>query len=592
MESIISVPFLVLIASTFGATDSAVSAVSSADIGDVAADLQFRDIRGLDRSLRDFGPTNAIVLVFTNTDCPLVKRSMPKLVELHNRFRDRKVFIVAVNTGPTDTIRDMASQALEFEAPFYFVKDTDLSVVQALGITRTPQVAVLNARHELVYRGRIDDQLRLGGSRPKPTRRDLEEAIRETLKGQPVTVPETPVDGCLITKPSSAGGPEPTFATNIAPIIFGHCSRCHRPDTAAPFSLLTFEDVASHAEMIARVVDDQTMPPWYASPDHGVFQNDSSLDTDERRIVQRWARGERLPGDLKNAPAPPESSTATWRIGEPDVIITMLEEHKIPATGFVDYRYTILPYLFLDDTWVESVEIRPDNPAVVHHCNMAYVTSDGADEETFVTGYVPGGQPLDLSRFDNGVAFRFPATSGLGLQIHYTTTGKPERCRIAVGLRFARRKVQKQFKHFLLDPRFRIPPKDPAHAVSASHTMDENITLLGLFTHMHVRGRDMTFYAKPPNAAPELLLQIPNYNFDWQLGYEIPAGTKQFPAGTTIEAIAHFDNSVFNPYNPDPTKTVRYGLQTVDEMFNGFGFYVATDEALNLVIDPTTGYAD
>jgi hypothetical protein len=268
----------------------------------------------------------------------------------------------------------------------------------------------------------------------------------------------------------------------------------------------------------------------------------------------------------------------------------MVEKHTIPATGFIPYRYAILPNIFAEDTWIEAVEIRPDNMSVVHHCNRAYATANGASEKTFITGHVPGGQPLDLARFDNGVAFRVPPFAVLGLQIHYTTTGKEEACRISVGLRFPRRTVQKQLRHILLDPhQIQIPPGHGAYPMRASRPLDRDVTLLGLFTHMHVRGKDMTFYADVPQRPREILLQIPNYNFEWQLGYEIAPGSKRLPAGTRIEAVAHYDNSGFNPFNPDPTKTVRWGPQSHDEMFNGFVFFVADQESLNLAVDPRTG---
>jgi hypothetical protein len=99
----------------------------------------------------------------------------------------------------------------------------------------------------------------------------------------------------------------------------------------------------------------------------------------------------------------------------------------------------------------------------------------------------------------------------------------------------------------------------------------------------------MTFYAKDRSGSQETLLQIPNYNFEWQLGYEIAPGTKLYPKGTIIQAVAHFDNSPFNPYNPDPKATVEYGAQTVDEMFNGFVFYVDQNEILDIDVDPKMG---
>ena len=563
-------------------------------IGAEIANLSFKDIRSLERNLSELGSHRAYVFAFTTTQCPLVKRYLPKLVELSKKYQDQDVVFVAVNVGPYDTIRDMAAQAIDFDAPLTFVKDYDLACATALGATRTPQVVVLDQEHRLRYRGRIDDQLRLGGSLPQASRSDLDEALTELLAGESISVSETPVDGCIITprsnKPTTT---DFTYHQDIAPIFAQHCARCHHPDSAAPFSLLTFEQIASNASMIAEVVRDETMPPWYASRQHGAFQNDASLSTAEKNKLLSWIAAGQPLGNVDEAETLVESaelSEKKWRIGEPDLVITMLEQHTVQPTGFVPYKYVVLPHLFIGETWVEAFEIRPENRAVVHHCNLAYMTSEGASDETFITGYVPGGQPLDLSHFHTGAAYRIPAGAVLGLQIHYTTTGIEEKSRIQVGLRFPRENVKKKLHHFVLDPRgWKITPHDPAFAIASSHTLEHEADLLGLFTHMHVRGRDMTFFATPPDANRETLLQIPNYNFEWQLGYEIKPGTKILPKGTVIDATAHFDNSAFNPYNPDPDKTVEYGPQTVDEMFNGFVFYVDNQEQLDIPVSPKTG---
>jgi hypothetical protein len=266
---------------------------------------------------------------------------------------------------------------------------------------------------------------------------------------------------------------------------------------------------------------------------------------------------------------------------------------KIQATGFIPYKYVILPYVFKEDTYVSAIEIRPQNRNVVHHCNMAYVSiakMKGGDD-TFITGYVPGGQPMDLrpkTPSDPEVAYKIPGGSSLVLQIHYTTTGKEEQSLISVGFRYPQKGVDKITHHFVLDPRnIAIAPRDPMWGLSAKKTIPANATLLGMFTHMHVRGRDMTFVAEFPGGRRETLLQIPNYNFEWQLAYEC---RNRLPAGTKIEAIAHFDNSKFNVYNPDPDRTVPYGPQTYDEMFNGFVFWTNDEENLKLKIDPKTGH--
>jgi hypothetical protein len=562
-------------------------------IGTKVEALRFKDIRGVRRELSELGPHRAFVLTFVTSDCPIVKKTFPKLSELHSQFSKQDVAFVCVNVGLNDTIRDMASQAIEFQAPWAFIKDYDAQVAGMLGITRTPEVAVLDSEYRLIYRGRVDDQIRLGGVKPNASRSDLRLALEEHLAGKPVSVPETLADGCAISRaPATAESNTTTlnYHEHIAPIILEHCTSCHRPGTAAPFSLMTPQDVLGHAEMIQEVIRDETMPPWYANKKHGEFQNDRSLSDSQKEALQRWLASGRALGSGEQAPVPPKFEQTPWRIGTPDLIITTLEQHTVPATGFVPYKYVVLPHLFLNDTWVSAFEIRPLNPAVVHHCNMAYATSKGASEETFITGYVPGGQPMDLTKFDNQVAYKLPAGSALGLQIHYTTTGQEQKSRIQVGLRFPREKIRKQLYHFVLDPRgWKIPPGDPAFRISSEHELARDADLLGIFTHMHVRGRDMTFYAKDRSGSQETLLQIPNYNFEWQLGYEIAPGTKLYPKGTTIQAVAHFDNSPFNPYNPDPKATVEYGAQTVDEMFNGFVFYVDQNEILDIDVDPKTG---
>ena len=186
------------------------------------------------------------------------------------------------------------------------------------------------------------------------------------------------------------------------------------------------------------------------------------------------------------------------------------------------------------------------------------------------------------------MAYKIPGGSSLVLQIHYTTTGKEEQSLISVGFRYPQKGVDKITHHLLLDPRdIAIPPGDPMWRLSAAQTIPASVTLLGMFAHLHVRGRDMTFIAETAGGQRETLLQIPNYNFDWQLAYEC---RNRLPAGTKIEAIAHFDNSKFNVYNPDPDRKVPYGAQTYDEMFNGFVFWTNDDENLKLKIDPKTGH--
>lgn len=556
-------------------------------VGSQVGELRFKDIRYLNRSFADLGDAKATVLVFTNSSCPVAKQYWPKLKRLWEFNRDRGVNFVAVNASEGDTVADVAQQALDFGVPFPVVKDADGSCCRAVGVERTPEVVLLDAERRIRYRGRIDDQYRVGAAQPAVNSDDLAEAIEAVLAGRDPARTETTVDGCRITLPAAIASSKPiTFNEHVAPLFDKHCVECHRAGGGGPFALIEFDDASAHAEMIAEVVGDQRMPPWYASR-HQTFANQRGLSRRERETIIAWTR-DRQRGDESKRPPVPKFADREWEIGTPDLVTTSLQEHSLPAEGFVDYRYDVLPFVFLKETWVTDVEIKPSNPAVVHHCNLGYMSiGEEFSDKNFITGRVPGGTAMML---EEGVAYRIPAGSVVGLQIHYTTTGKPEKNRMSVGFKFPRVPVQRELHHVQVHTsRFAIPPGADGHEVKAVRTISTPATGVGMFAHMHLRGKDMTFRAIGPDGDSETLLSIPNYHYDWQQNYRWEPGKKTFPAGTKIEVTAHFDNSKFNPFNPDATKTVRFGQQTVDEMMYGFFFYTVDGEDLGLPVDPKTG---
>ncbi|QDT29316.1 hypothetical protein Enr10x_46670 [Gimesia panareensis] len=562
-------------------------------INSAVGPLQFKDIRYLTRSLADFQNRKAFVIVACNTTCPLVKRYLPQLKRLEQEYRPQGVQFIALHTGPYESIREIAEYGIEHEIPFPSVQDIQGKSVAALGLERTPEVVVLDEQYRLRYRGRIDNQYRIGGSLPRATQENLVEALNAVLKSEPVKVTETNVDGCSITA-HAVREPDTslTYYKDIQPLIQKHCVDCHRPGTEAPFALTTLDEVRNNGAMLAEVVADQRMPPWYGGTAHAEFANQRSMSRKERTRVADWvATGMTAgtePADLK--PSLAQTDSSKWLIGQPDLKISMLETHTLPADGYIPYRYTILPYVFPEDTWVSSIEIKPDNPEVVHHCNMAAVTlTKKWDESNFITGKVPGSGPTMLPE---GLGILIPKGSALALQIHYTSTGKPEQCRISVGFKYVQGKVQKRYRFLIIkNNKFRIPPEAPHHQVSNSKTLKRDAHGIGLFAHMHLRGKDLSFLAHYPEGKQETLLVIPNYSFDWQIGYLWKNQRHFFPQGTRIEAIAHYDNSAFNPFNPDPSATVREGPQTYHEMMYAFFFYTYADERLNLTIDPHTGQA-
>jgi hypothetical protein len=573
-----SVTFLAWIA-------AAVAAEPAVPIGVRVDNLTFKDIRYVNRSLTDFPKAKAFALVFVDAGCPLAQRYLPAVQQIDTGYRDKGVVVVAINSG-SDSITATAAMAVRHNCSFPFVKDFDAACARVLGVTFTPEVAVLDATRTLRYRGRIDDQYRPTGSRPAPTTHELRDALDAVLSGKDVTIATTPVDGCPITRPDPPEKKGVTFAKHVAPILKAHCQECHRPGTVAPFSLQAYEQVKTRAKTVAEVVTDGRMPPWHAAPEHE-FVNRRGLSTDERDTLLSWLRSTDKPrGDDAAAPEPLPPAEE-WRIGKPDFVVTA-PEHTLPAAGDVPYKYAVLPTIFFHDTWIQAVEIKPDNPRVLHHCNMGYMKPGGQfSVDNFVTGQVPGGSPMVL---DRGIGLKLPAGSLLILQIHYVTTGKEEKCKLSVGFRYARETVDKQLRlMYLATNRFAIPPYAAAHPVSVTRTFPCDAIGVGMFSHMHLRGKDMTFRAKYPDGKDETLLMIPNYSFDWQQPYRWPGEGKRFPKGTKVECLAHYDNSPFNPFNPDPSATVRDGPQTHHEMMNGFLFYVDANEKLNLTIDPKTG---
>lgn len=573
---------------TLRAQDPA-AVVPSVPLGSVV-DAPFTDLRWQTRRLPELGAARATVLFFATIECPLVRRYLPRVGRLAAARAGDGVVVVVVNVGPGDHLVDAAGQVTTAAPAAVFAKDFDLDLARACGVDRTAVAVVLDRERRIVYRGRVDDQHGYGGSRATPSREDLAVAIDDLLAGRPVAVAETSASGCRITAPTPAAtdAAAPTFARDIAPVLQRHCQECHRPGGEAPFPLLDEADTKKHAAMVVEVVRQGRMPPWYADAAHGVFRNHRGLSVEERALVQRWAAAGMPSGDPRDLPPPRDLPTGAWRIGEPDLVIEVKAPIRLPADGVVPYKYFVLPHHFDHDTWVEAIEIKPRNERVLHHCNLARVKfGEKFTQDGFITGYVPGGDPLVM---DPGTAVRIPAGSVLALQAHYVTTGEPETDQLSVGLRFPRVAVQKEMQVAIAaNFRFEIPAGALAHPVRASRTLPADAEGIGLFVHMHLRGRDMTVVAEAPDGAEETLLVVPNYNFEWQQSYRWATGSKMFARGTKIRALAHYDNSAWNPWNPDPTQPVKFGLETTDEMMHLFLFWVARDEALGLRVDPASG---
>ena len=578
-------------------------------IGERVERLSLKDIRWVERSLEDFAYAKALVLVFLDTSCPVAARYVPKLNTLAREYERRGVLILGVNSSPGDTLLAMAADALEKKIEFAVFKDFDQSAMRALAVERTPETVLLDAGRVLRYRGRIDEQYRPAGESPSEGRKYLREALDAVLEGRLPSVPEAAAEGCRITQRQSPSRPGVNFSEHIAPILQRRCQECHRPGLPAPFPLLEYEDAARRSSSIREVVEERRMPPSYNDPRHGDFVNRRALTEEEVETIAAWVDAGAPRGDPSKLPQPIEWPASEWQIGEPDQILAMPREFEVPTTGYVEYQYADLArapaesssgagtvaggvasevYQFPHDAWVQSIQILPGDRKALHHANLYIVPPAPADARPmFVTGYVPGGE---VTRYGDGCGILVAAGSRLRLQLHYVTSGRALRDRTRVGIVFAKGIVERRTRVLMvINNKFEIPPQDPAYEVRGSGRLARDTVGVGLYCHMHLRGKDMTFIARYPDGSSETLLSVPNYDFNWQMSYRWAEGRKRLPAGTVVETISHYDNSRLNPFNPDPSSTVREGQQTYQEMNYGFLFYTEADESLGVEVEPGTG---
>jgi hypothetical protein len=341
----------------------------------------------------------------------------------------------------------------------------------------------------------------------------------------------------------------------------------------APMSLTSYEDARPWARSIKNRVMERTMPPWGSDMPHGRFRNDPRLTDQEIQTIVSWVDGGAPKGEPSHMPKMPVLADG-WTIGKPDAVFTMAEEYKIPATGTIAYQYVRVPVNLPEDRWYTAVEIKPSARAYVHHI-IAY-TEPHSDQPprrgstfgpTNITGVSPNKPGLV---FEPGVAKRLRAGHDIILEVHYTTNGAEAIDRTQVGFVFAKEPPKKiHVTGLAVQPKFLIPAGDPNAEVRAVTELKQDVVMTSLTPHMHMRGKDMTYTAIYADGTSEVLLSVPRYDFNWQITYEL-AEPKHLPKGTKVQVVAHFDNSPGNKYNPDPTKDVKWGDQTWEEMMIGF----------------------
>ena len=391
----------------------------------------------------------------------------------------------------------------------------------------------------------------------------------------------------------------PTFYRDILPILQQHCQPCHSRGGIAPMPFETYDDTRRYAKVIRNVSGEKSMPPPFAIPEVGQVANDPSLAPDQIATLKAWADAQAPAGNSDDAP-PRVHTSSGWTIGEPNVIVKMLNPVQVPTQGNVEYEYEIVPTHFSAGRWIQAAEVLPSLPANLHHAVIfirpndskwlrnapvgrpftatTLVGKEAADsawtDTDILVVYAPGNSP---EKWPSGMAKFIPRGADLIFQMQYTGDGSGGSDQTSVGLLFSKQPpVQRILTLQLANHDFVIPPNVPEYRVEASGILPQNAMLLSCFPLMHLRGKRFEYnivHRDQPSGAGsqptiETLLRV-NYDFRWQMNYPF-VKRRLLTAGSELQAVAWYDNSPNNPRNPDPSAFVRWGESPSHEMMAGF----------------------
>jgi len=340
----------------------------------------------------------------------------------------------------------------------------------------------------------------------------------------------------------------------------------------APMSLITYEETRPWAKAMSRYVAEREMPPWHASEaQSGIFENERRLTQDEIDTIVRWVEIGAPRGNPKDAPESIDwPDHDGWSIGEPDLVVSMPEPYYVDDDVediYRNFQSTITPDMLPEDRWMKAIEFRPGS-SVVHHI-IAFPLG----------GIAPGNDP---TVFPDGVSRKLSPGTEITWQMHYhkepgPNTGVWDQSKAAI--RFYPK--DHEIEHVLEgEPLgrfdFAIPAGDPNYSVQTTFTFPRDSRIVSFLPHMHLRGKSAKYEAFYPDGTHEVLLHVPEYDFNWQTTYRYET-FKDVPAGTKLVLTTTWDNSADNPYNPDPTETVYFGEPTTAEMSFGFMDYFEVD---------------
>lgn len=565
--------------------------ILTAQTGAWAQELAF-ELPGLEKVVRVEPELESLTAVcFLGTECPMARAYASALNQLQATFGQRGVRIVGVFSNRQDSVDDVRRYARELDAKFEIALDAGNRVADRYGATRTPEVFLVDRQLKLRYHGRIDDRYAPGVARQEATREDLRVAIEELLASRPVARHESVALGCLIGKVKPYNAPrikelgsdshgqsdtrsspamQVDYSRHISRVLQRNCIDCHREGEIGPFAMDSYDEVVGWAETMLETVENGRMPPWHADPSVGHFANARRMSDEDKQLLRDWLSGGMLEGDSEDLP-PAREFVEGWQLPrEPDLVVAMrARPFVVPSEGVVEYQYFVADLGFKEDKWISAAQVIPGRPSVVHHAIAFVRPPDGTRFRGvgWLSAYVPGQRTRMLPE---GRARLVPAGSKLVFQMHYTPNGTQQQDVTKVGLLFAQESdvTHEVYTLMGIEQEFEIPPRTDDYVVRAKvPKLPRDGELLAVTPHMHFRGKSFHLFAG--SQRDDLLLHVPQYDFNWQHTYlfQTPLPMDQLQE---LRFEATFDNSEGNPFNPDSSAWVTWGDQTWEEMAVAF----------------------
>ena len=581
MNRLFKTPFLLLFVITllFSACQNNEGPDVKIDMDLEVPNFGLHDQNGDFHTLYYHSNAKAVVLYVQQNSCPINRNAVVDLKAVRRQFKNKGIEFFMINSSVQDDRDALKKEAEEFDMDFPILKDEAQLVAEALQLHRTNEAIVLDpATWSVVYRGPINDRIGYESKRDEADQHYLADALEAQLKDEILAENYIKGKGCLIKRlnDDDADFASISYEKDVAPILVEKCMKCHVEGGIAPWQMKNYEAVFGWSTMMREVLRTKRMPPWHADPHYGLWKDDLSLTTKELQTLVHWIdAGAKKSAEEKDPLAEYHKGIPQWDMGEPDLKI-VLNKEEIPANGVIDYRYQEFEVGLDKDIWATGFQVLPDNREVLHHVLVSVIYPDGFIEpidrrspwlDGLLAAWAPGGI---TEVFPANTGRAIPKGSKLHFQLHYTTNGKAQSDQSTVGIYYTDKKPDNEYLMVgAFNTNLQIPPNEENYENKAKQLFEHDATLYALFPHMHFRGKAMKFTALYPDGTKEVLLNVPNYNFNWQRGYIFDT-PKKVPARTVLYVDAVFDNSEKNTFNPAPEKTVYWGDFSFDEMLIGY----------------------